>query len=112
MATEQACAGPTDPWSRARNRYMEDLSEEEKKLFTNASLENLFYSASIAQKEHEERSRSRALYTKLEPFIAPIDQYSAALDVYSNACSLIMGPLWGSIRVLLHVSSTPYRFQL
>src|SRR2546429_465897 len=103
MAAKRAPTGPTDPWSLAWNRYMEDLSEEEKKLFGNASLENLFHSASVAQKEHEEKSKSRALYTRLEPFIAAIDQYAAALDVYSNSCSLIMSPLWGSIRVLLHV---------
>jgi hypothetical protein len=112
MAAKQTLASPTDPWSLARNCYIEDLSEEEKKLFANASLENLFYSASVAQKEYEEKSKSRALYTRLEPFIAAIDQYAAALDVYSNSCSLIMSPLWGSIRVLLHVKFTLYRFLL
>ena len=104
MAAKQALTSPIDPWSLARNRYMEDLSEEEKKLFANASLENLFYSASVAQKEHEEKSKSRSLHTRLEPLVSAIDQYAAALDVYSNACPLIMSPLWGSIRVLLYVS--------
>lgn len=83
---------------------MEDLDEDEKKIFATASLENLFYTASAAQKEHETESRSRAISSKLEPFVAAIDQYGSALDVISNTYSLAMAPLWGSIRVLLHVS--------
>ncbi|KAH0551625.1 hypothetical protein GP486_007158 [Trichoglossum hirsutum] len=71
----------TDPWELARNLYMEDLNEEEKKRFATASLENLFYSASAAQKEHEEKSISRAISRRLEPFVAAIDQYGAALDI-------------------------------
>ena len=97
----------TDPWQLACSRYMEDLNEEEKKIFANASLENLFYSASAAQKEHEEMSKSRAISARLEPFVTAIDQYATALDVYSNTYSLATGPLWGSIRVLLHVESSP-----
>jgi hypothetical protein len=99
----------TDPWQLARNRYMEDLNEEEKKRFATASLENLFYNASAAQREHEEKSISRAISQRLEPFVVAIDQYGAALDVFTNTYSLAMAPLWGSIRVLLHVKSHFYR---
>ena len=95
----------TDPWQLARNHYMEDLNEEEKKIFATASLENLLYNASAAQKEHEEKSISRTISQRLEPFVAAIDQYGTALDVFTNTYSLAMAPLWGSIRVLLHVRS-------
>jgi hypothetical protein len=95
----------TDPWQLACNRYIEDLNEEEKKRFTTASLKNLFYDASAAQKEHEEKSISRTISQRLEPFVAAIDQYGAALDVFTNTYPLAMAPLWGSIRVLLHVKS-------
>jgi hypothetical protein len=110
MAGRYVPAAATDPWSLARDRYMEDLNEEEKRLFANASLENLFYSASAAQKEHEQRSKSRAFSAALEPFVTAIDQYASALDVYSNTYSIAMSPLWGSIRVLLHVESTFHAF--
>ncbi|OCK88077.1 uncharacterized protein K441DRAFT_328825 [Cenococcum geophilum 1.58] len=93
-----------DPWSLACSRYMEDLDEEEKKLFETASLDNLFRSASAAQKHHEEQSKARAMSRKLEPFVSAICQYGEALDVYSNTYSLAMAPLWGSIRVLLHIA--------
>ncbi|KAI9769861.1 MAG: hypothetical protein M1839_003580 [Geoglossum umbratile] len=99
------CA-PTDPWQLARNRYMEDLDEGEKTTFATASLENLFYSASAAQKDHEKKSISRAISQRLEPFVSAIDQYGAALEVYTTTYSLAMAPLWGSIRVLLHVKSS------
>lgn len=99
-------SSPTNPWLLARDRYMEDLNDEEKEVFATASLENLFHSASAAQKEHEENSRSRALSRRLEPFVAAISQYGKALDVYSNSASVIC-PVWGSIRVLLHVKFNP-----
>ncbi|KAI9861085.1 MAG: hypothetical protein M1813_005514 [Trichoglossum hirsutum] len=72
---------PTDPWLVARGRYVEDLDEEEKMLFVTASLDNLFHSANAAQRDHEEKSRSRAISKKLEPFVASIDQFGVALDI-------------------------------
>ena len=103
---------PTDPWELARNRYMEDLNEEEKKTFATASLENLFYSASVAQKDHQEKSISRTISQRLEPFMSAIDQYGAVLNIYTNTYSLAMSPLWGSIRVLLHVESNLHTYAL
>jgi hypothetical protein len=97
---------PTDAWARARDRYLEDLTEDEKNIFINASLENLFYSASAAQKVHQAKSTTRHLATKLQPFVDAIEQYGRALDVYASMSSLILCPLWGSVRVLLHVEST------
>ena len=92
-----------DAWTRARNRYTEDLSHEEKQLYLQASPEMIFYDASAAEKSHGASSTSRGLMNKLQPFISAIEQYSQALDVYSNAYPLALSPLWGSIRVLLLV---------
>lgn len=92
-----------DPWLLARDRYLEDLSDDEKALFENATIENIFYSASAAQKRHEADSKTRLAARKLKPFVAALEQYGKALDIYANASSTIMCPLWGSIRVLLQV---------
>ena len=46
-------------WEKARERFIEDLEEPERLMFTEASLKNLFYSASAAQRFHQEASRSR-----------------------------------------------------
>ena len=99
-----------DAWSRARNRYIEDLTHEEKQSYMQATPETIFYDASAAEKSHEASSTSRGLMYKLQPFVAAIEQYGQALDVYSNAYPLALSPLWGSIRVLLMVfpSSTAF----
>ena len=90
-----------DAWSRARNRYIEDLTHEEKQFYMQATPEMIFYDASAAEKRHETSSTTRGLIHKLQPFVAAIEQYGQALDVYSNAYPLALSPLWGSIRVLL-----------
>ena len=92
-----------DAWSRARNRYIEDLTQEEKQSYLQATPETIFYDASAAEKRHEASSHSRGLMNKLQPFVAAIEQYGRALDIYSNAFPLALSPLWGSIRVLLRV---------
>ena len=92
-----------DAWSRARNRYIEGLTHEEKQLYMQATPETIYYDASAAEKSHEASSTSRGLMRKLQPFVAAIEQYGQALDVYANAYPLALSPLWGSTRVLLKV---------
>lgn len=93
-----------DAWTRARDRYVEDLSEEEKPMYYQASLEMIFYDASAAQKQHQARSKSLEIVKRLQPLGTAIEQYGQALDVYANAYPLALSPLWGSIRISLHVS--------
>ncbi|KAL8949232.1 MAG: hypothetical protein Q9222_004640 [Ikaeria aurantiellina] len=93
-----------DAWTIARDRFVEDLSEEEGKLYETASPESIFYSASVAEKTHASSSGSRSLAAKLGPLIAAIDQYGMALDVYANTYHLLLCPLWGSIRIILHLA--------
>ncbi len=92
-----------DAWTRARDRYTEDLSDEEKAMFNEATIEKVFYDASAAEKRHAASSKTRNLSSKLDPLVTAIEQYGEAIDVYSNAYSLALCPLWGSVRVVLHV---------
>ncbi len=94
---------PSDAWMQARERFLEDLEEPERLMFAEASLENVFYSASVAQKSHQESSRSRYLASKLGSLLAGIDQYGKAMDIFSQG-SAVSCVLWGSLRVILHVS--------
>ena len=96
---------PTEPWEAAKNRFLKDLSQEEIQKFENATLENLFYDASSTQKKHAQGSRIWAIQEKFVSLVEGIDDYGKALDVYSNTYSLILCPLWGSVRVVLHVSA-------
>ena len=93
-------------WTRARDRYLEDLTDEEQAMFDKVSIEAVLYDASAAEKKHSVCSKSRALSKKLEPLVSAIDQYGEATDVYANACPLALSSLWGSIRIVLHVSSS------
>lgn len=92
-----------DAWAQARARFIEDLDDSEKALFANASFENVFYGASAAQKFHEVQSTSRSLAAKTNTLLAGINEWGNALDVYANASAMILCPLWGSIRILIHV---------
>ena len=94
---------PYDAWTQARQRFSEDLDEDESLIFKNATFENVFYSASTAQKSHEANSKSRAVAAKIDNLLAGINEWGKALDVYANASALFLCPLWGSIRVLIHV---------
>lgn len=93
----------SEAWVTARDRFIEDLSEEEKALYFNATLENIFYTASNAERSNA-ASVSRRLATNLSRFLDSINQYGDALDVYANASSTFLCPIWGSIRIVMHVS--------
>ena len=99
----------SDAWIRARDRYVEDLSEEEQQRYFKASPESLLEDASAAKKSHGITSTSRRVMEKLQPLVAAVEQYGEAVDVYSNTSSLALGPIWGSIKVLLHVSPAKAR---
>ena len=91
-------------WILARDRYIEDLTEDEKRIYSTATLENLYYDASAAEKTHRATSSSRAFVSKLQPLCAAIEQYGEAIDTIANASAIILCPLWGSVRVVLHLA--------
>ena len=95
-----------DAWTLARQRFCEDLDEHERSLFVNATLHNVFYTASAAQKSYEADSKSKTFAAKTETFLAGISAWGQALDVYANTSALFLCPLWGSIRVLIHVGTS------
>ena len=96
----------SDAWIRARNQFVNDLSEEEQRTFFKASPESLLDDAVAAERSHAERSTTRNIMEKLQPFVAAVEQYGTAIDVYSNTYSLALGPIWGSMKVLLRVGQS------
>ena len=95
----------TSPWVLAEQRYVDTLNDEEMALYKSATLENILYSTSVLQSTHQTGGKSRRAVHKLQPLVAAIVQYGEALDVISNTgvISMIMCPIWGGIRVILHV---------
>ncbi|KAL8949575.1 MAG: hypothetical protein Q9222_004323 [Ikaeria aurantiellina] len=86
--------------------FFETLSPNEKELFKATTIaEQLLEEVKQAEKVHKDKSVSRKISQALKPFLAGIDQYGRALDVISNASSMVVCPIWGSIRVVLHLAT-------
>jgi hypothetical protein len=100
MATQEE----PDPWILARDQYMADLNEDERKLFETATLENILIASAEEQQNHLEQSRSRAVMRRLKPLLSTIEEFGAAFDVISNSYSLALAPLWGGLRIILTLS--------
>ncbi|KAM0798419.1 hypothetical protein BDR22DRAFT_808989 [Usnea florida] len=94
----------SEAWRRAQAEFVKDLSEDEQLAFFKASPESLLDDAVAAERSHAESSTTRSITEKLQPFVAAVEQYGAAIDVYSNTYSLALGPIWGSMKVLLHIA--------
>ncbi|KAH7069754.1 hypothetical protein BKA63DRAFT_88377 [Paraphoma chrysanthemicola] len=101
----------TQPWEAAKARFLEGLPAHQAARFESASLENIFYDASIAQKKHTQASRSWHHQERLSSFFDSVNEYGKAMDVYSNTYGLIISPIWGSLRVVIHIATEAGKFQ-
>ena len=91
-------------WEAAKARFLEGLSSEEIDCFKNATPENLFYDASNTRRRYVHDSRVSLLREPLSPLIDAIDDYGKAFDVLANTYGLVLSPIWGGLRIVLHVS--------
>jgi hypothetical protein len=101
MASEVTNCSEDGPWALAKARFLEDLEPHEKELFNNATLENLFYETSNANRDDAEKSKTRGLAKKLGPLVSAIESYGSAFDNFAQIAPLYLSPIWGSIRVVL-----------
>lgn len=84
--------------------FFDSLTPDEKTLFKAASISgSLLREVEDADIEYKEISYSRKPAAGVLPFIAGIEQYGRALDVFANS-SDVLCPLWGAIRVVLHLA--------
>lgn len=97
-------------WEKAKARFLEGLDPAEMKLFNEATIENLFYSTSVAQSQDSKDSKVRAVFEKIKPLITAIEEYGKALDVYAQIAPMYLSPIWGSIRVVLVIASVYSKF--
>lgn len=98
-----------DPWSLAKERYLEGLEPHEKTLFHEATLENLYYDTSNLERD-DSNSKSRKIIQKLQPLVEKIEDYGKALDAYANIAPTYISPIWGSIRILIVVARAYGKF--
>ena len=99
-----------DPWELAKSRFLEDLEPHEKDLFNNATLENIYYSTSNANRDDAENSKTRGVVRRLGPLVSAIETYGGAFDTFAQISPQYLSPIWGSIRVVLVVASSYGKF--
>lgn len=97
-------------WELAKTRFINDLEPEERQLYENATLENLYYATSNINRSDAESSKTRAIIRKLEPLVAAISAYGPALDNFVQIAPLYLAPIWGCIRVLLVAAEAHSKF--
>jgi hypothetical protein len=113
MSCSSRSAGPeeaSDPWKIAKARFLEGLDEQERILFNEATIENLYYSTSNLERQDQNESKSRAILRDLQPLISAVDDYGKALDTYANIAPIYLAPIWGSIRVIPVLASSFGKF--
>ncbi|PQE18876.1 P-loop containing nucleoside triphosphate hydrolase protein [Rutstroemia sp. NJR-2017a BVV2] len=100
----------SDPWLIAKERFVRDLDPAERKLFDEATPENMYYKSSNIQRADAENSKARKVLHLLQPLVVTIEDYGKAMDTFSNVAPLSLGPIWGCIRVVLVLASNYGRF--
>lgn len=96
---------PTQPWEVAKAKFLEGLAQADIARFQAATMENLFYCTDVTIRTHAQKSRAWPLQQRMSSLVDAIDDYGKALDVYANTYGLILSPIWGSLRVIIHVSA-------
>lgn len=99
-----------DPWELAKARFLNTLDSEEKVLFNNATLENIYYSTNDIDRDDAERSKARSLAIKIQPLVSAIESYGKAVDTLAQIAPLYLSPIWGCIRVLLVIARSHGKF--
>ena len=69
------------------------------------SPETVLSEVTALEEQHRNQSTTRKLLQKIDPFIRGIEQYQKAIDVLVNAKPEILSLIWGSARIILHVSN-------
>ena len=90
-----------EPWHNACHRFLEGLSEEQARIFKSATLansspEDLVNDTSEAHSKYYTKSKWIKFHNKMRPFTEFLVNYGTTMDVYANASSLYLCPIWGS----------------
>ncbi|KAK8430558.1 hypothetical protein IWX49DRAFT_636079 [Phyllosticta citricarpa] len=95
-----------EPFERAKELFLDKLSEEQRHVYGNATPENLFYQANVIHRGYQRASKLQSCRTALMPLVRIVEGYGSALDTWSNAgfVNTFMAPIWGSLRVVIHMA--------
>ena len=91
--------------------FFDSLPCDERAIFQAADVaEALLREVESADPKHKDESVSRRASSAVSAFIAGINQYASALHVFANSNALLC-PIWGSVRIVLHVSLSYFMLQ-
>jgi hypothetical protein len=107
---DRVAATTADPWDVARSRYLQNLDSEERVLFTEATIQNLYYSASNTVRDDRLNSKTRRAISAVQPLVDKIEEYGKAMDTYANMAPNFIAPVWGSLRVVLVLAKSLGKF--
>ena len=91
-------------WTLAKQRFIQDLNEDEQRKFTEATPESIYYDATRTHRNYTSRSKLHGFQQSLRPLTDALEQYGKALDIFSNTYPLFLSPIWGSVRIVLLLS--------
>lgn len=103
MATSPEQTAIVQLVKESSKEFVASLSVDEQELFhATKTAQAILQEVSAANGEHKDASVTRRVGAALQPFIAGVEQYGVAIDVFANSSDLLC-PIWGSIRIVLHV---------
>ena len=102
--------GMADPWEKARTRHLERLDPDEAVLFKEATIQNLYYATSNANRDDKLKSKMRSVIAAIQPLVNKIEEYGKAMDAFANIAPTFLAPIWGSLRVVLVLAKGFGRF--
>jgi hypothetical protein len=83
-----------------KTRFLNKLSADDKIIFKDATLENLYYDASNVE-GGDRQSDVRITINKLRPLIAALEDVGKALDTFSQIGTTIFSSIWRVFRLCL-----------
>lgn len=93
-------------FEQARLGFVAKLDDDERAMLQSAAgPEDLLADIRRLDEQHQDKSLLRRLMGKIEPCVRGFEQYVQAMDVYSNAKPEVLSLLWGSVRIILRVST-------
>jgi hypothetical protein len=98
---------PKEQCQEVAKLFFDSLTADEQHLYTATTQSSqLLDDVKALEQEDAKKGKVRRLSSKIEPFIAGVEGYASAMDAISNAQSAFLSPIWGSVRIVIHVSLT------
>lgn len=98
------------PFLRAKENFLDSLDDDSQlNLFDGATVENFYQNVADISRD-DRKSKARVVGRKLQPLITAVRDLGEAMDALTNTAPMFLGPIWGSLRVVLVVAGKYKKF--